>query len=81
MGQKKKLEWKTKYFETAANKNMAKSLRYQTKAVFRKKYLASDVYLRKKEKLNFSYLSYHLKIQEQNSKSTTKEKEGSVFFK
>jgi len=76
VGQKKKLEWKTKYFETTANKNMAKSLRYQTKAVFRKKYLASDVYLRKKEKLNFSYLSYHLKIAEQNSKSTIKEKEG-----
>lgn len=24
VGQKKKLEWKTKYFEKAANKNMAK---------------------------------------------------------
>ena len=33
-------------------------------------------YLRNKEKLNFSYLSYHLKIAEQNSKSTIKEKEG-----
>lgn len=53
---------------------MAKSLRYQTKAVFRKKYLASDVYLRNKENLNFSYLSYHLKIAEQNSNSTIKEK-------
>lgn len=76
MVQKKKLEWKTKYSEKVANKNMTKSLRYQAKAVLRKKYLASDVYFRKKEKLNFSYLSYHLKIAEQNSKSTIKEKEG-----
>lgn len=66
MGQKKKLEWKTKYFEKAANKNMAKSLRYQTKAA-RKKYLASDVYLRNKRKPKLSYLSYHLKIAEQTA--------------